>query len=62
MVKLSISGMMTEARDHVLITSRLLERIAFSTFFASFGFTYGPFFIDLDILKSPKLLTFGIAF
>ena len=33
----TISGRMVDARDHVRITTRWLERVAASTFFASFG-------------------------
>jgi len=48
-VRPTISGMIIEDRAHVRITSREpLRRIA-PTFFISFGSTYGPFLIDLDI-------------
>ena len=43
-----MSGMIIEARDHVLITTFCCERPAASTRLASFGCTYGPFFVDLD--------------
>ena len=48
-VRPTISGMIIEDRAHVRITLREpLWRIA-PTFFISFGSTYGPFLIDLDI-------------
>ena len=43
--------MITEALDHVRITSLLLDLIALSTFFTSLGCTNGPFLIDRDILR-----------
>jgi hypothetical protein len=50
MVRLTMSGMIVDARDHVRITVRVLPLWAISTFFMSFGSTYGPFFTDLDII------------
>ena len=45
----SMSGMMVDALDHVLITVLAVLRWPASTFFANLGSTYGPFLIDLDI-------------
>ena len=48
MVRPSISGIIIEALDHVWMMTLLPLRLAASTFLASFGWTYGPFFTDLD--------------
>jgi len=48
-VRLTISGMIIEARAQVLITLREPEAWIAATFFISFGSTYGPFLIDRDI-------------
>ena len=48
-VRPSISGIIVDARDQVRITVRLRLFCADVTFFASFGCTYGPFLVDLDI-------------
>ena len=45
----SMSGIIVDARDHVRITVRLRLFCADVTFLASFGCTYGPFLVDLDI-------------
>ncbi len=47
-VRPSMSGIIMEALDQVWMMTLLLLRLAASTFFASFGCTYGPFFIDRD--------------
>jgi hypothetical protein len=49
MVKPSMSGMIVDARDQVRITTLVVLRRAWSTFLASFSWTNGPFFVDLDI-------------
>jgi hypothetical protein len=51
MVRPSMSGMIVEALDQVRITCRDGLFLAISTFLANFSCTYGPFFIDLDILS-----------
>ena len=48
MVRPSMSGIIIEALDHVWMMTFVPLRLAASTFFASFGWTYGPFFTDLD--------------
>ena len=54
----SMSGIIIDALDHVWIITLLLLRLAASTFLASFGWTYGPFFIDRDkSYLSPRRLT-----
>ena len=54
-VRPTISGMIIEDRAHVRITLREpLWRIA-PTFFISFGSTYGPFLVDLDICYLKRL-------
>ena len=54
-VRPTISGMIIEERAHVRITLREpLWRIA-PTFFISFGSTYGPFLVDLDICYLKRL-------
>ena len=47
-----MSGIIVDALDHVRITVRLRLFCADVTFFASFGCTYGPFLVDLDISLS----------
>jgi len=49
MVIPSMSGMIIEALDQVLMTTLLALRRAASTFLANLASTYGPFFMDLDI-------------
>ena len=45
----TISGIIIEALDQVRITVGAPERCTALTFFISLGWTYGPFFTDLDI-------------
>jgi hypothetical protein len=47
-VRPTISGMIVEARDHVRMTVRALERATASTFLSSFSSMKGPFFVDRD--------------
>lgn len=58
----NISGMIVDARDHVTIGVLLLLRRAASTFFANFGCTYGPFFVDLDIPYSNPILMMRLRY
>jgi hypothetical protein len=57
-----MSGIIIDARDHVRITALLSVLRAASTFFASLGCTYGPFFIDLDITTSHSPTDLGPSF
>ena len=50
----TISGMIIDALAQVRITVLAPERCTCSTCFISLGCTYGPFFIDRDILASPR--------
>jgi len=56
MVRPSMSGMIVEARDQVRMGVLLLLRRAASIFFASLGWTYGPYFTDLDMIHSKYAL------
>jgi hypothetical protein len=49
MVRPTICGNMVDHLAQVLMTVFLPERIAASTFFASFSSIAGPFLVDLDI-------------
>jgi hypothetical protein len=49
MVMPTISGMIWEGRDQVLITVRLFVRASASTRFRSFSSMNGPFFVERDM-------------
>ncbi len=53
MVSPTISGIIIDALAQVRITVFAPARCTCSTCFISLGCTYGPFFIDRDILASP---------
>ena len=57
MVRPSMSGMIVDARAHVLITACPLLACIRSTLRASLGCTYGPFLVDLDMLITLRILS-----
>lgn len=56
MVCPTISGMIIDALDHVLITDFLFVELALSTFAINLLNTYGPFLTDLAISNDCLLL------
>jgi hypothetical protein len=56
MVRDTISGIIIDALDHVLMTVFWLLRCRASTFFISLASTKGPFFVDLDTGPSLRFL------
>lgn len=50
MVSPTMSGMIIDARDQVLITDFLFDSFDFCTFSSNLWKTYGPFLIDLAIV------------
>jgi len=52
MVNPTISGVMVDQRDQVLITVFSPERLSASIFFISFGSRAGPFLVDRDNFTS----------